>query len=311
MKFSGKISVIGAGAVGTACALEMAKLELGRIILLDIDAGVSAGRALDLGQSGPICGFSPSVIGSGDFADTADSQIVIITAGSPRKPGMSREDLFAVNSTVIRSVVSEVARFSPQAILILVTNPLDVMCCLAKDVSGFPRERVFGQAGALDSARLRYFIGEAVGVSPLDVSAITLGGHGDTMLPLAQYATVGGIPVNQLLPSKKLAEIVERTARGGAEIVNCLKTGSASLAPGAAAAHMARSVLRDLKRVYPCSAWLEGEYGCRDVFMGVPVVLGARGIEKIIEVKLDSSERDSFLASAEAVKRGMERLKQG
>lgn len=231
-----------------------------------------------------------------------------MTAGSPRKPGMSRDDLFAVNSSVVKAVSAATARFSPEAVLILVTNPLDVMCYLAWETSGFPPKRVVGQAGILDSARLRYFIGEALGVSPLDVSALTLGGHGDTMLPLARYATVGGIPINQLLDKQEIARIVERTANGGAEIVNHLKTGSASLAPGAAAALMAESIVLDLKRVCACSAHLDGEYGCHDIFMGVPVVLGAGGVERIIEAKLDLEQKDAFLASADAVRKGIEKL---
>ncbi len=303
-----KISVIGAGAVGTACALEAARRSLGRVVLLDLAEGIPAGRALDLAHSGPIGGFAADAVGTADWEETAGSRVVIVTAGSPRKPGMSRDDLLSVNAAVIRSVVSETVRLSPDAVLILVTNPLDALCHLAWRVSGFSPGRVVGQAGILDSARLRFFLGEALGVSPLDVSAVTLGGHGDSMLPLIRSATAGGIPVSRLLAPEKLREIIQRTAGAGAEIVGHLKTGGACLAPGAAAAAMAEAVVRDQKRIYPCSAYLDGQYGLRDIFMGVPVVLGANGVERILEADLDAEEREAFSASAAAVRQTLAKL---
>ena len=303
-----KISIIGAGAVGSACAAALARKELGTLVLLDIVEGLSRGRALDLAQAGAITGETCRITGTTDYQETADSRVVIITAGSPRKPGMSRDDLFTTNSAVITKVVREVAKYSPRAVLILVTNPLDLMSYLAWKVSGFPPERVLGQAGILDSARLRYFIGEELNISPRDVTALTLGGHGDTMLPLIRFATVGGIPVSQLLGKKKLEAIVERTRNGGAEIVTYLQKGSASQAPAEAAALMTESVIRDQNRLLPCSVYLQGEYGLRGIFMGVPVVIGAGGREKIVEVKLNREERSAFLKSARSVRAGIKKI---
>ncbi len=304
-----KISVIGAGAVGTACAGALARKDLGSVVLLDIEEGLPRGKALDLAQAQAISGGTSRISSTVDYRETAGSRVVIITAGSPRKPGMSRQDLLEINSAVITKVVQKTAKYSPEAVLILVTNPLDLMCYLAWKTSGFTPERVLGQAGILDSARLRCFLAKELDISPRDVSALTLGGHGDTMVPLIRFATAGGVPVSQLLSRKKLDRIVERTRNGGAEIVSYLRTGSAFQAPGEAAALMAESVIRHQRRILPCSVHLQGEYGLRGIFMGVPVIIGSGGREKIIELKLNREERSAFLKSARAVRAGIKRLR--
>ena len=260
-------------------------------------------------QSGPIEGFDSEVIGTNDYADTAGSDVVVITAGIARKPGMSRDDLLATNAGIVRQVSEEIKSRSPNAILIIVSNPLDVMCYVAKKVTGFPRERVIGMAGVLDTARYRAFLAEALDVSVRDIQAMVLGGHGDTMVPLISYTTVSGIPVTQLLDKAKLDAIVARTRNGGAEIVKHLKTGSAYYAPSAAAVQMVEAIVRDQKRVLPCAAWLEGEYGMRDLFLGVPCKLGRRGLEKIYEVELTAAERTDLGKSADAVREPMAAIK--
>jgi malate dehydrogenase len=277
--------------------------------MVDVAEGIPQGKALDQLQSGPIEGYDSEVIGTNDYADTAGSDVVVITAGIARKPGMSRDDLLATNAGIVRQVSEEIKSRSPNAILVIVSNPLDVMCYVAKKVTGFPRERVIGMAGVLDTARYRAFLAEALDVSVRDIQAMVLGGHGDTMVPLISYTTVSGIPVTQLLDKAKLDAIVTRTRNGGAEIVKHLKTGSAYYAPSAAAVQMVEAIVRDQKRVLPCAAWLEGEYGLRDLFLGVPCKLGRRGLEKIYEVELTAAERTDLAKSADAVREPMAAIK--
>jgi malate dehydrogenase len=303
-----KITIIGAGAVGATAAHWAAAKELGDIVLTDIIEGLPQGKALDLWEAGPVEGFDNRIIGTNSYEETVDSDVVVITAGIPRKPGMSREDLVATNKAIMGQVVEEVVKHSPNAFLIVVSNPLDTMTYLAKHVSGFPRSRVMGQAGVLDSSRFRAFVAEALQVSVEDTQAIVLGGHGDEMVPVPQYCTVAGIPVSQLLPKEKLDKIVERTRKAGGEIVALLKTGSAFYSTGAAVIQMVEAILKDKKRVLPCSAYLEGEYGLRDIYFGVPVKLGAGGIEKIIEVELNQEEQGAVKRSAEAVRKSISGL---
>jgi len=275
---------------------------------VDVVEGVPQGKSLDQWQSAPIEGFDSRVIGTNGYDETAGSDIVIITAGIARKPGMSRDDLLNTNAGIVKQVSEQIARTSPNAIIIVVSNPLDIMCYVAKKVTGFPRERVIGMAGVLDTARYRAFLAEALDVSVRDIQAMVLGGHGDTMVPLINYTTVSGIPVTQLLDRKTLDEIVDRTRNGGAEIVKYLKTGSAYYAPSSGAVQMAEAIVRDQKRVLPCAAWLEGEYGMSGLFLGVPVKLGRGGMEKILEVELTSKERVDLGKSAEAVREPMSKL---
>ncbi len=299
----GKLSIIGAGAVGTAAAhWAVVKGIAEEVVLLDIVEGLAKGKALDIAQSSPVYGFCPRIIGTQDWAETRDSDVVIITAGRPRKPGMSRDDLLQTNLEIVKSCVEEIKKYSPEACIIVITNPIDAMVYVAFRVSGFPKERVIGMAGVLDSARYRYFIAEALGVCPKDVQALVMGIHGDNMLPLIRLANVAGIPVTELLSEEKLNEIVRRTQQGGAEIVSYLKTGSAFTTPGLAAIEMAEAILCDLKRVLTCSVWLEGEFGIDGVFLGVPVVLGRRGVEKILEFELTQEEKKALAASVEAVR---------
>jgi malate dehydrogenase len=273
------ITVVGAGNVGATTAQRIAEKHLAqRVVMVDVAEGIPQGKALDQLQSGPIEGFDSVVAGTNDYAETAGSDVVVITAGIARKPGMSRDDLLATNAGIVRQVSEEIKARSPHAILVIVSNPLDVMCYVAKKVTGFPRERVIGMAGVLDTARFRAFLAEALDVSVRDIQAMVLGGHGDTMVPLISYTTVSGIPVTQLLDKAKLDAVVTRTRNGGAEIVKHLKTGSAYYAPSAAAVEMVEAIVRDQKRVLPCAAWLEGEYGMRDLFLGVPCKLGRRGL---------------------------------
>jgi malate dehydrogenase len=305
-----KITVVGAGNVGATTAQRLAEKELAKlVVMVDVVEGVPQGKALDQWESAPIEGFDTRVIGTNGYEETAGSDVVIITAGIARKPGMSRDDLLNTNAGIVKQVSEQVKRTSPNAIIIVVSNPLDVMCYVAKQVTGFPRERVLGMAGVLDTARYRSFIADALDVSVEDIQAMVLGGHGDTMVPLISYTTVSGIPVTQLMDKKTLDAIVDRTRNGGAEIVKFLKTGSAYYAPSAASVQMAEAIVRDKKRVLPCAAWLEGEYGMSGLFLGVPCKLGRKGLEQIIEVELTSKERIDLGKSAEAVREPMSVLK--
>ena len=296
-----KITVIGAGNVGANCAVWAAKKELGDIVLVDVMEGVPQGKGLDLLQAGPVEGYDVSITGANDYGPTANSDIVIITAGFPRKPGMSRDDLLLANYEVVSAATSQAAAVSPNAIIIVVTNPLDAMAQVALMVSKFPKNRVIGMAGVLDSARFRTFIAQELNVSVDNVTAVVLGGHGDTMVPLVRLSSVAGIPLTELIPEDRLAAIVDRTRNGGAEIVKYLKTGSAYYAPAASAVEMAESILRDKKKVLPCAAYLEGEYGVNGLFVGVPCKLGAAGIEKIYQIKLSESETAALHKSSAAV----------
>lgn len=290
-----KVTIVGAGNVGHSAAQWIVSHRLADVVLVDVIEGMPQGKALDLSEAAPIEGFDLRVTGTNGYDETAGSDVVVIVAGVARKPGMSREDLLAVNAEIVRGVTQEVTSRSPEACLIVVTNPLDAMVYLAYKVSGFPPERVVGQSGALDSTRFRTFIAHALGVSAQDVCAMVVGAHSDThMVPLASLATVGGIPLSQLLPPGQVAALVDRTRKGGAEIVNLLKTGSAFFAPGAAITQMVEAILLDRKRVVPASAYLSGQYGVRDLFVGVPVVLGARGVERILEVEMAPDERRAF-----------------
>jgi malate dehydrogenase len=297
-----KITVIGGGNVGANCALRIAGKELADVVLVDVVEGVPQGKALDILQSGPVEGYDVEVTGSNDYAPTANSDIVIITAGLARKPGMSRDDLLIANTAIMKDATSKAVAVSPNAILIIVSNPLDAMCHVAYSVSGFPKHRVVGMAGVLDTARFRTFIAAELQVSVENVTAVVLGGHGDTMVPLVRLSNVSGIPLTELLSEEKLKELVTRTQNGGAEIVKHLKTGSAYYAPSAAAVEMAESIIKDKKKVLPCAAYLEGEYGINGLYVGVPVKLGANGIEKIYEIKLSSEETAMLHKSAAAVK---------
>jgi malate dehydrogenase len=300
-----KITIIGAGNVGATAAHWAASRGLGNVLLLDVVEGVPQGKALDLLQAGPVDGFHNLVSGSNDFADSAGSDVVIITAGLARKPGMSRDDLLARNVAIVKSCAEQAAKYSPDCVLIVVTNPIDAMVYTAFKVSGFPRQRVIGMAGVLDSARYRTFLALELGVAPRDVNALVMGIHGDNMLPMVRLANVAGVPVTDLIPAERLAEIVKRTQQGGIEIVNHLKTGSAFYTPGLAAVEMAEAVLADAKRVLPCAAYLEGEYGFSGCFLGVPVVLGSGGVERIIEFKLTDEEQAAMALSEQAVRKQM------
>jgi len=300
-----KITIIGAGNVGATAAHWAASRGLGDVLLLDVVEGIPQGKALDLLQAGPVDGFCNRVTGSNNFADMAGSDVVIITAGLARKPGMSRDDLLAKNVEIVKSCAEQVAKHAPNCVLIVVTNPIDAMVYTAFKVSGFPKERVIGMAGVLDSARYRTFLAEALGVAPRDVSAMVMGIHGDNMLPLIRLANVSGVPVTDLLSGDELAAIVKRTQHGGAEIVNHLKTGSAFYTPGLAAVEMAEAVLTDSKRVLPCAAYVEGEFGFSGCFLGVPVVLGDKGVERIIEFNLTDDEKKAMAESETAVRKQM------
>jgi len=300
-----KITIIGSGNVGATAAHWALTRRLGDVVLLDVVEGVPQGKALDLLQSGPVDEFSCRIIGSNDYADSANSDVVIITAGLARKPGMSRDDLLAKNVAIVKSCAEQAAKHSPNAVLIVVTNPIDAMVYTAFKVAGFPKERVIGMAGVLDSARYRTFIAEELGVAARDVNAMVMGIHGDNMLPLVRLANVAGIPVSDLIAAERIAAIVHRTQHGGAEIVNHLKTGSAFYTPGLAAVEMAEAVLTDSKRVLPCAAYVEGEFGFSGCFLGVPVVLGARGVERIVEFPLTGEEENAMAASEAAVRKQM------
>jgi malate dehydrogenase len=296
-----KISVVGAGNVGATVAQLIAYKELGDVVMVDIIEGLPQGKALDLLEAGPVEGYDSQVNGANNYEATADSHIVVITAGIARRPGMSRSDLITTNANIVRAVTEQVIKYSPEALLIVVSNPLDAMVHLTKHVSGFPKNRVVGQAGVLDSTRFRTFIAQELNVSVEDTQAFVLGGHGDTMVPLPRYSTVAGIPITHLLPQETIDRLVQRTRDGGGEIVNLLKSGSAFYAPGAAVVQMVEAIVKDKKRVLPCTAYLEGEYGLRDIYFGVPVKLGAGGVEQIIEIELTADERAALQASAKEV----------
>jgi len=296
-----KITIVGAGNVGATTAHWAAAKELGDVVLIDIVEGMPQGKALDLAESAPLEGFDCRLVGTNDYADTAHSDVVVVTAGIARRPGMRRDDLLQTNARIVGTVVSQVVRYSPNAYLIVVSNPLDAMVHVAKQVSGWPKQRVMGMAGVLDSARFRYFIAQELGVSVEDVHGFVLGGHGDTMVPVPRYATVNGISITQLLSAEQIARLVQRTRDGGAEIVNYLKQGSAFYAPGAAIVQMVEAIVKDKKRVLPAAAYLEGEYGLHDIYVGVPILLGAAGVEKVIEVELTTEEQAALKRSAEAV----------
>ncbi|MBI9087456.1 MAG: malate dehydrogenase [Desulfobacterales bacterium] len=296
-----KVTVIGAGNVGATAAQRLAEKELCDVVLVDIVEGVPQGKSLDLMEAAPIEKHDAKLTGTNGYEASADSDVVIITAGIPRKPGMSRDDLIATNAGIMKKVVEQVAKYSPNAILIIVSNPLDAMCHVAYDASGFPKNRVIGMAGVLDSARFRAFIAMELNVSVENTHAFVLGGHGDTMVPLPRFSTVAGIPITELLPADRIQALCERTATGGAEIVSLLKTGSAYYAPASAAVEMAEAILKDKKKILPCAAYLEGEYGYNDLFIGVPVKLGKDGIEQVIEIQLTAEEKTALDKSANAV----------
>ena len=297
------VAVVGAGNVGATAAQRLAEKNLARtVVMIDVVEGVPQGKALDQWQSGPVEGFDTRVIGTNSYEAAEGAELFVVTAGIARKPGMSRDDLVKTNAGIVRSVARDIARVAPKAIVVVVSNPLDVMCYVAMRATGFPRERVIGMAGVLDTARYRMFLAEAAGVSVEDIQAMVLGGHGDTMVPLISYTTVSGIPISQLIDPSALKAIVDRTRNGGAEIVAHLKTGSAYYAPSAAAVQMVEAIALDKKRILPCSAWLQGEFGLRDVFCGVPCKLGRNGLEKILEITLTEVERAELHKSAEAVR---------
>jgi malate dehydrogenase len=305
-----KITVVGAGNVGATAAQRLAEKALARrVVLVDVIEGVPQGKALDQWESAPIEGFDTRVVGANDYTAAAGSELVVVTAGIARKPGMSRDDLVRTNADIVKQVSLEIKRHCPDAIVLVVSNPLDVMCWVTKQVTGFPRERVIGMAGVLDTARYRAFLAEALDVSVEDIQAMVLGGHGDTMVPLVSYTTVSGIPVGQLLDRAKLDTIVERTRNGGAEIVAFLKTGSAYYAPSAAVTQMVEAIALDKKRILPCAAWVQGEYGVSGVYLGVPCKLGRRGLEQILEVKLSADEQAALKKSADAVRETMGAVK--
>jgi malate dehydrogenase len=304
-----KITVIGAGNVGATTAQRLAEKQIGDVVLIDIAEGLPQGKALDLAEAAPIEKHDACVAGSNDYELSRNSDIVIITAGIPRKPGMSRDDLISTNAKIIREVTRQVVKYSPNAVLIVVSNPLDAMCHVAYESSGFPKHRVIGMAGVLDSARFRTFIARELDVSVENTHAFVLGGHGDTMVPLPRYSTVAGIPITEMMDKQTIDRLIERTRNGGAEIVGLLKTGSAFYAPASAAVEMAESIVKNKKKILPCAALLEGEYGIKGLFIGVPVKLGSGGIEKVIEIKLTPEENEALQASARAVQDLVEILK--
>ena len=301
-----KVAVVGAGNVGATAAQRLAEKNLARtVVLIDVLEGIPQGKALDQFQSGPIEGFDTRVTGSNGYDEAAGAEVFVVTAGIARKPGMSRDDLVKTNAGIVKSVAEQIRRVAPDSIIVVVSNPLDVMCYVAMQASGFPRERVLGMAGVLDTARYRTFLADAMDVSVEDIQAMVLGGHGDTMVPLVSYTTVSGIPVTQLLEQAKLDAIVDRARNGGAEIVGLLKTGSAYYAPSAAAVQMVEAIAHDRKRILPCAVWLQGEYGIKDVFCGVPAKLGRRGLEQVVDIRLTAEESKALHASAEAVRSTM------
>jgi malate dehydrogenase len=303
-----KVTVIGAGNVGATTAQRIAEAGLADVVVVDIVEGLPQGKGLDLAEAAPVVGHDARITGTNDYGATAGSDVIVVTSGLARQPGMSRDDLLMKNAGIVKAVVQASAEHSPNAVLIVVTNPLDAMCHVAMQASGFPRERVLGMAGVLDSARFRTFIAEELGVSVADTSAFVLGGHGDTMVPLPRYSTVAGIPITDLLPAERIQALVDRTANGGAEIVALLKTGSAFYAPAASAFEMVDAILRDRRRVLPCATYLQGEYGVDGLFVGVPVVLGTGGLQRVIEITLTAEEQAAFNKSAAAVKELVDKL---
>lgn len=297
-----KITVVGGGFVGATCAHWVAAKELADVVLIDIIEGMPQGKGLDLLEAGPVEGFDVNVLGTNNYEDTANSDLVIITAGIARKPGMSRDDLLNINTGIVRDVTAQIAKYSPNAFLIIVSNPLDAMVYVAHKVSGFPANRVVGMAGVLDAARFRTFIAQELGVSVKDIQAFVLGGHGDTMVPLPRYTTVSGIPIPDLMSAERIEALVDRTRKGGGEIVNLLKTGSAFFAPSASAVQMATAILKDQKRILPCAAYCDKEYGVGGYFVGVPALLGAGGVERVVEIKMTTDEKTAFDKSVQAVR---------
>jgi malate dehydrogenase len=306
-----KVTVVGAGNVGATCAQLIAQADLADVVMVDVAADLATGKALDMMESAPVLGFNARISGGGDYDPTAGSQVCVVTAGLARKPGMSRDDLLAKNTEIVSEVVRQLVQRSPETILIIVTNPLDAMCEVARRVSGFPRERIFGMAGVLDAARMRWFIAEKLDASVEDVDAFVLGGHGDTMVPLPRYATVNGIPLPQLLDAETIEAINDRTRNGGIEIVNYYKTGSAYYAPGASSYEMVAAILKDKKKILPCAVYLKGEYGYEDLFIGVPCVLGRGGMEKVVQLKLTVEEKAMLDKSVQAVRGLVEALPKG
>jgi malate dehydrogenase len=303
-----KVTIIGAGNVGATTAEQIIAMGLADVVLVDIVEGLPQGKALDLNEAAPVVGYDVRITGTNDYADTADSKIIVVTSGLARQPGMSRDDLMAKNAGIVGSVVKQAAAHSPDAIIIVVTNPLDAMCHVALTASGFSPERVIGMAGVLDSARFRSFIADELEVSVRDIRGFVLGGHGDTMVPLPRYSTVGGVPITELMSAERIEQLVERTRNGGAEVVALLKTGSAYYAPAASVVEMIEAILRDRRRVLPCAAYLRGEYGITGLFVGVPIVLGNGGVEKVIEIALTDDERAAFNRSADSVRGLLEKL---
>lgn len=306
---SRKVSVVGGGNVGASAIMYLAEKHLADLVLVDVVEGLPQGKSMDLSHASAYRKYDVTITGSNDYSPIKGSDVVVITAGLPRKPGMSRSDLLEMNAKIVSAVCEQVVRHAPEAVVVIVSNPLDVMCWVAMKVTGFPRERVIGMAGVLDTCRFRYFIAEELGVVPTDVSAMVLGGHGDSMMPLPRYSTVSGIPITELIPEEKIATMVTRAAKGGGEIVELLKTGSAFYAPAASAVEMVEALLTDSKRVLPCSVYLQGEYGIDGVFVGVPVRLGRKGIDKLYELKLEPAELEGLQKSAEAVRADMNALK--
>jgi malate dehydrogenase len=305
-----KITVVGAGHVGATQALRLAEMQVAKeVVLVDILEGIPQGKALDMYESGPVMGFDTRVVGANAYDEAKGSEIVVLTAGVPRKPGMSRDDLLATNAGIVRDVSKQIKKACPDAMVIVVSNPLDVMCYVAKETTGFPAKRVFGMAGVLDTARFRTFIAERLGLSVEDIQALVLGGHGDTMVPLVSYTTISGIPLTQFLGKDEIDSLIDRTRKGGAEIVAYLKEGSAYYAPSAAVAQMVEAIALDKKRILPCAAWMEGQYGISDTYLGVPCKLGAGGVEEIVQVELTADERAALEKSAEHVKGTIAALK--
>ena len=305
-----KVSIIGSGNVGSTTALYLAEKKIADIYLFDIVEGLSVGKALDAEEGAPIRRYDIEIRGAEDFSKLSDSDVVVITAGVARRPGMSRDDLLVTNSKIMKSVAEKVAQYTPNSIIVVVSNPLDVMAYLALKVTGFALKRVVGMAGILDSTRFRYFVAQKLGVSVCDTTAIVLGGHGNSMVPLPRYTTVSGIPITELLPKDTIEKIIERTRKGGAEIVSYLKTGSAFYAPAAAVAEMVECIIRDKRRILPCSAYLRGEYGIEGLFVGVPILLGKNGVEQVIELELTPEEKEALQHSAGAVKKVIEKLEE-
>lgn len=303
-----KVTVVGAGHVGATLAQRIAETQLADVVMVDVTEGVPQGKGLDLMEAGPVLGYDSKVTGTNDYDETAGSDIIVITAGLARKPGMSRDDLLAANGDIVKKVARETGKRSPQAVMIVVTNPMDVMAYVAMKACGFPRERVIGMGGVLDSARFRAFIAMELGVSVENIHAFVLGGHGDTMVPLPRYSSVAGIPITELMSKETIARLIDRTRNGGAEIVALLKTGSAYYAPSAATLEMVEAVLLDKKKILPCSAYLDGEYGVQGTFSGVPVKLGEKGVEQVVEIKLSADEKAAFMKSVDAVRQGCEKF---